>query len=394
MKPKRPLKVLQIVGGLGMGGAETWLMELLRLWSKSGDVRMDFLMTGGEREIFDEEALRLGARIHYARYGHGYLMKFAGEFRRILREGRYDAVHDHADYVSGWHFLVGLSVLPKVRIAHVHNPWLHISANYAVTPRRKLLTVIGRRLVYLLATDVCGTSAVALRKYGFEPDGGGRPLVKVVYCGIDPAKFNAPRGEDRESVIREFSFPPDVKIILFAGRLDRAMEFEHPQNHKNSWFALHVARAALGKDPSVRLLMAGAGDSRSQLERHIHSWGFQDQLRLVGMRSDMPRLMRAADVLLFPSRQEGLGMAAVEAQAACLPVLASTSVPRECVVIPELYDALSLQEPIEVWVTALLQRITKPRPDPDLCRRKIETSPFSIANSAQNLQAIYGRTGP
>lgn len=389
MKPARPLKVLQIINSFGMGGAETWLMELLRLWSKDKTVQMDFLLTGGSRGIFDEEAERLGARLHYLRYGRSHILGFVGKFRRILREGQYDAIHDHGDYVSGLHFITGLGVLPKIRIAHVHNPWLHISANYAVTPRHKLMTMIGRRLVWLLATDVCGTSAAALNKYGFGPGHRGHLRTQVVHCGIDVAKFNAPREADRESVLREFGFEPDAKIVLFAGRLDRAMEFNHPQNHKNSWFALHVAKTALEIDRTVRLLMAGAGDSRTQLEDRITDWGFQKQLRLLGVRKDMPRLMRAADVLLFPSQQEGLGMVAVEAQAACLPVLASTAVPRECVVIPELFDALALHEPIDLWTKTLLKKIIKPRPAAAFCRSALESSAFSILNSARNIEKVY-----
>jgi len=55
MSPK-PIKVLQVIHALGMGGAETWLMELLRLWSKNGKVQMDFLLTSGNRGVFDDEA--------------------------------------------------------------------------------------------------------------------------------------------------------------------------------------------------------------------------------------------------------------------------------------------------------------------------------------------------
>jgi len=272
----------------------------------------------------------------------------------------------------------------------VHNPWLHISANYAISPARRMTTSAGKRLVRLLATHVCGTSGEILRQYGFDAGEGRRPAVAVAHCGIDVSKFNQRRDGDRAAVLREFSWPSESKIVLFAGRLDAAVEFDHPRNHKNSWFALNVIRAAVDKDPSIRLLMAGAGEiARERLERHIREWGLQDQMRLIGVRQDIPRLMRAADVLFFPSRQEGLGMVAVEAQAACLPVLASTAVPRESVVLPELYDALPLTETVDVWADALLRRIAAPRPSLDRCRHALEGSTFSIANSARRLERIY-----
>jgi glycosyltransferase EpsF len=392
MNGRRPVRVLEIIDTLGMGGAETWLMEVLRLWSNTGAVQMDFLLTSGNRGIFDDEASRLGARLHYVRYGRVNLAQFIKEFRQILREGHYDVVHDHQDYVSGWHFLMGQGLLPRVRVAHVHSPWLHIEANYAVSVLRRLTTIVGKRLVHLLATHVCGTSEEILRRYGFPSKQARNAIVSVLHCGIDIEKFNAPRDVDRQSVLREFGWPQEAKVVLFAGRLDRAMEFEHPQNHKNSWFALNVLRVAVDKVPAVRLLMAGAGDdTRRELERHIDSWGLRDNLRLIGVRNDIPRLMRAADVLFFPSRQEGLGMVAVEAQAACLPVLASTAVPRECVVIPELYEALPLSEPIEIWAEALVRTMSKRRSPLDLCRHALESSAFSIANSARELESMYGQ---
>lgn len=373
-----------------MGGAETWLMELLRLWSNSGCCRMDFLATSGNPGIFDEEARQLGAQIHYMRYGRTHLPRFAKQFRRMLREGRYDAVHDHQDYASGWHFLLGAGALPSVRVTHVHNPWLHIEANYGIGPLRRLTATTGKYLVHQLATHVCGTSQEILRRYGFEAMRATRPVVSALHCGFDVGKFNKSRESDRASVLREFCWPEDSRLVLFVGRLDRALEFDHPQNHKNSWFAVNVVRAAVEKHSSVRFLMAGAGDrSRHELESRIEQWGLKHKLRLIGVRNDVARLMRAADVLFFPSRQEGLGMVAVEAQAAALPVLASAAVPRECVVVPDLYNALALGEPIEVWAETLFHIMGRPRTSLDVCRSAFQSSDFSIVNSARHLQRIY-----
>lgn len=391
VKKTTPLKVLQVVHALGMGGAETWLMEVLRLWAKSGAGQIHFLCTSGGPGVFDEEARRLGAMIYYVPYGRAHLLRFARKFRNILRAEKYDAIHDHADYASGWHFLLGIGVLPRVRITHVHNPWLHIAVNYSVSPTRRLAASLGKLLVRLLATHVSGTSAEILRQYGFVQKRDSKVSISALHCGFDVSKFNGPRDADRKSVLHDFGWPEDSKLVLFAGRLDRSLDFDHPQNHKNSWFALNVARAAVQKDPSIRLLMAGGGDhARPELKRRIGSWGLDREMRLIGVRHDMPRLMRASDVLLFPSRQEGLGMVAVEAQAAGLPVLASTAVPRECVVIADLYEAVSLDRPIEDWVDALLQRMDKPRPPVGICRRAIEASPFSIVNSCRRLEEMYG----
>ena len=385
----RPVRVLEVLSGLGVGGAETWLMSVLRLWSAVGSAQMDFLLTGGKPDVFDAEAVGLGARLYYLRYGRADLARFAGGYRRILAQGRYDAIHDHADYASGWRFALGTGVLPPVRVAHVHNPWLHIEANYAINPSRRLAATGGKALTEMLASHVCGTSAEILRQYGFEPGHARRPKVEVVHCGFDVGRFNAPRESARARILAEFGWPQDARIVLVAGRLDRALEFDHPQNHKNSWLALNIVREAALRDSAVRLVMAGEGPSRLALADRIREWGLAERLRLPGIRQDMPILMRAADVLLFPSAQEGLGMVAVEAQAAGLHVLASEAVPREAVVIPDIFDALPLKAPIDLWAQRLLTIMRGSRPDPAICRRIMEASEFSIANSARKLEAIY-----
>jgi glycosyltransferase EpsF len=389
MIDKRPLRILHIVDTLGMGGAEAWLMELLKVWSRSGAVQMDILLTSGNAGIFDDEAQQLGAKLHYMKYSQPTIAAFARGFRHILRGGRYDAIHSHQDYTSGWHFLIGCGLLPRVRVTHVHNAWLHMEVDYAVGLRRKLVAVAGKDLVKIIATHVCGTSREALNKYGFTARQHLGPEVSVVHCGIAVNEFNANAEHDRQAVRQEFQWTPDAKIVLFVGRLDHAVEFDHPKNQKNSWLAVNVVRSGLEREPNLRLLMVGEGDARRDIERHISQWGLADKLQLTGVRRDVGRLMRAADILLFPSRQEGLGMVAVEAQAAGLPVLASDVVPRECIIVPELYNTLSLGKPIDCWAAALLKSMNRPRPSRQHCRTMLENSAFSIETSARRLEEIY-----
>jgi glycosyltransferase EpsF len=385
----RRVRVLQIVHALGTGGAETWLMELLRLWSAQGHQRMDFLLTGGQPARFDDEARQLGAQLHYLRYNRANLAVFRREFRRLLEAGEYDAVHDHADYASGWHFLLAGRALPSVRVAHVHNPWLHITSNYAISPSRRLATAGGRWLVQRLATHVCGTSDDILRQYGFTPGTETPPHVSVVNCGIDVATFAGGDGGTKSEVRAEFGWSDMERIALFAGRLDPAMDFDDPRNHKNSWLAINIARVAIEKDSRVRLLMAGDGPSRDQLTQQVEEWGLAGKIRIVGIRNDVARLMRASDALLFPSRQEGLGMVAVEAQSARLPVLASTAVPREAVVVEELYHTMPLSAAPERWAERLIQVMDGARPSAAYCAAAVNASPFAIERSARALSAIY-----
>ena len=85
-------------------------------------------------------------------------------------------------------------------------------------------------------------------------------------------------------------------------------------------------------------------------------------------------------------------MVVVEAQAAGLPVLASDTTPRECVVVAELVEFLPLTDP-NYWATQTLQLLGRARPNLSECNAAVKRSAFSIENSARSLAAIYGERG-
>lgn len=366
-------------------------MELLRLWHTQGQEapQIDFLATGGKRGVFDDEAQRLGARIYYVRYGRTHLPRFAMEFRRILREGQYQAIHDHQDYASGWHFLFGGSALPPVRVTHVHNPAYQIRSNYGVTLARRVTARIGKNLVARYSTHITGTSRQIITEYGFDAPRFRQIPKAALHCGFNPARFVGDVNVHRASVRQEFGWPEDAIVILFAGRIDKSPDPGHPQVHKNSAFAISVGITSARRDARVRMILAGpTSPAVPALEQRVASAGFGGRIRFAGIRKDIERLMIASDVLLFPSRGEGLGMVAVEAQAAGLPVLASTAVPRECVVVPELVRFLKLEAGEQQWADELLRPATLPRDISD-ANQRVAASAFSINQSARALELLY-----
>jgi hypothetical protein len=115
MKNQRGIKALHILHGFGIGGAETWMLEVARHIQRHPELglRVDFLLTGAEKLALDDEIISTGARIFYVRYSLGKAFAFRRQFLKVLREGQYDAVHDHQDFISGWHFLLGIGALPR-----------------------------------------------------------------------------------------------------------------------------------------------------------------------------------------------------------------------------------------------------------------------------------------
>jgi glycosyltransferase involved in cell wall biosynthesis len=391
MSDKPPLKVLQIVDTLGMGGAETWLMEVLRRWSHTGEAQMDFALTSGNHGIFDDEAARLGAKLYYLRYSRRTLIRFARDFRNLLSDNRYDAIHNHQDYTSGWHFAIGGKALPPIRIAHVHNPSYQIRNNYGISHLRRLNSRLGKFLIRRYATHLAGTSRQLIGEYGFDEPAFACMPKAALHCGFEPRRFTGDPSQEGRNLRHSLGWPADSKILLFAGRIDQSIEFDHPQNHKHSGFAVAVAIEAARLDPRIRMVLAGKTSLATPLlESLIAGAGLADRIRFLGIRSDIAHLMLGCDLLLFPSRGEGLGMVTVEAQAAGLRVLASNAVPRECVVCPDLMRFLPVVSDPAPWAQEALSMLDLPR-DVASANRAIQESHFSLSYSARALINLYSR---
>ena len=387
-----PLKVLQVVHALGMGGAETWLMEVLRLWHSQGVAapQMDFLATGGERGVFDDEALSLGARIHYLPYGKRYLKTFTSGYRQLLNKGAYDAIHDHQDYSSGWHFMLARRNLPPVCITHVHNPSYQIRNVYGVTLSRRITASIGKWMVRRYASHITGTSRQIITEHGFDEPQFQSLSRQALHCRFEPNRFAGDPAVARQSICAEFGWSDEVKILLFAGRTDKSPDLGHPQNHKNSGFAVNLGIEAAKRDPSIRMVMCGApSEATPILQARIDESGHGGRIVMAGIRKDIERFMLGSDLLLFPSRGEGLGMVAVEAQAAGLPVLASTAVPRECLVVDGMVRFLEVSDGFGPWLRSINETFSSAHFDRRSCNATVSASPFAIKNSARLLEELY-----
>lgn len=390
---RRPeCRVLQVFNSLAMGGAETWLMAVLKYLHAAGDelpvrVRVDVCLTGGAKAMFDDEAEALGARLFYPHFTRKNSLTFARQFRRLLSEGRYQAIHDHQDYAAGLRFVMGLGHLPPVRVAHVHNTSFCID-NYNSTAARRLTFRAAKKCLARTATHVTSTSRLMLTEFGFDDPSFLHVKRSVVHCGFDVSAFRGDnRGTHRE-VSEEFGWEDEARIMLFVGRLDEPIAGN--LDRKNPAFALEVARACVERDPKVRMIMAGSGERRRrELESRVREWGLEGKIRLTGIYPDVTRLMLGSDLFLFPSVAEGLGMVVVEAQAAGLPVLTSDGVPRESMVIPEMVEFKPLGDGVSSWADAALRLLDSDRADPSACNLAVRHSAFSIENSVRSLLRIY-----
>lgn len=134
--------------------------------------------------------------------------------------------------------------------------------------------------------------------------------VYIPGVGVDISRFA--QGLSREEARTRLGLGREEPFILSVGELIP---------RKNYGVALEAV-ARLGRK-DVQFWIAGTGASEGELRAQIDRLGLREQVKLLGFRSDIPDLLHAADVFFFPSRQEGLPVALMEAMASGLPIVCS-----------------------------------------------------------------------
>jgi glycosyltransferase involved in cell wall biosynthesis len=138
--------------------------------------------------------------------------------------------------------------------------------------------------------------------------------ITVIERGRDPARLGTPNVDRRRRARTSLRLDPAAPVLVNVGRQ------EHQKGHRG---LLHGMARLMGERPDAVLLVAGRpGHATPELEREHARLGLGDRVRFLGHREDLPEVLAAADVFVFPSLWEGLGGALIEAMALGLPIVA------------------------------------------------------------------------
>jgi L-malate glycosyltransferase len=223
---------------------------------------------------------------------------------RIVRRERIDLLHlqGHGARLFG---RLAAGVTRRPAIVHVHADYRRMPKGYPwyVRAADRALAPLAER-VFLVAE--------ALRPFATGDMGLGKRPIDVWHNPVDRRRFHRPSPDQRAASRAALGLRPDTPVAITVGRLDRLKGVDL---QVAAWPEVHRAV------PGAILLVVGEGPERAALEREAAPLG--DAVRFLGFRDDIERLLWAADVAVLSSRQEALSLAAVEAMAAGVPVVAT-----------------------------------------------------------------------
>lgn len=369
----RPIRVLHCVGSMDRGGTETWLMRVLRRIDRQ-EFELDFCCLSGRGGAYASEIEALGSKVYTCRLGRN-LYDFNRRLQAIFELGRYDIVHSHVHYFSGYILWRAKAAGITGRIAHSHsNSDGRRSTLARVIYRKWMQRWISRYATVRIAVAQEPAAVLFGKHWRLDPD------IRVVRCGIDLFPFLQADQSHRDQTRTSLGLTRDSLVVGHVGR------FEAVKNHL---FFVEMAPYLVQRQPNAQFLLVGDGPLRSYIEKEIRTRGLDKKFILTGVRDDIPQLLNAMDVFVMPSLYEGLPIAGLEAQAAGVPSLFSDRITSEVEIMSETVRFLSLNAPITDWVEAIIALARMPRASAATRGLTFNEKGFSIELSVKQLSDIY-----
>jgi len=363
----KPIRMLHVIGQMNIGGAETMIMNLYRQMDKT-KVQFDFIVHTNQKGAYDEEILALGGKIHRVPQfkGSNFLSYKKAWINFFEKNIEYKVIHGHI----GSSAAIYLSIAKRFglfTIAHSHNTMTES------TLKGKMYSIFSYPTRYIADFFFGCSNAAGVARYGKS----------VVHSNVFSLLNNAIKTSDfifsnaiREKKRNELNL--DNKLII--GHIGR---FNKQKNHV---FLIDIFNMIHKKNSDAVLLLVGDGILRKTIEEKVSKLGLKDNVIFTGVRSDIPELLQAFDVFVFPSLYEGLPVSLIEVQASGLPSVIANNITDE-VKITDLVKDVSLKDTAEIWADEILKHaefVNRRN-----CYQDIAKAGYDVTSTANWLQEFY-----
>lgn len=354
--------LLIMTNSMGYTGVSAVVMNYYTFMDKSG-MQIDFVIPNKVEERFINQIEGNGGKLYELFMKEKNVILYFAKLLKIIRAGNYDIVHAHGNSSTLFLEMAAAKIAGvKVRIAHSHNS----------TCAHKIVNKILRPFFLRSYTHGFACSKKA-----------GRWLFKdrsftVIPNGIDTEKYSF-NDQTREEYRKRYHLQ-DKKVIGHVGAMN---------DQKNHDFLIDIFYELSKMDPKYILVLIGDGDLRQEITRKVTVLAIEDKVLFLGKSLEVPKLLQAMDIMLLPSRYEGLPVVMLEWQCAGLPMIVSDKVTKEAK-LTELVEFMPIETDAREWAKRINEiRILDRNDSKDLLISKIRHAGYDIRDSAVKLKRIY-----
>lgn len=334
-------KVICVVASLNAGGAETFLMKVLRCIDKS-EYMMDFIVSAPG--IYDEEVTLLGGKIYRVPLRSEHPIKTFNQIRSIVKNNKYNNFLKLCDTPIG---MFDLLAAKMGGATHISVRSCNASSN---TSRKKETMYSILRPMFNALSDCKIAPSDLAAKYTFGEKCFQKGSVKKLNNGIDLSVFKYSE-KDRKAVRKEYGIEEETELLGHIGR------FSHQKNHI---FLINVFNSYHKIKPNAKLLLVGNGELIEDVHKYVKDLGLDEFVIFGGIKKNIPQILSAMDCFILPSFYEGMPNTVIEAQAIGLPCIISDTITREAN-ITGLVQYVSLDDSFNQWAEVVNEQIFRNR---------------------------------
>jgi glycosyltransferase involved in cell wall biosynthesis len=349
------IRVLQVVGSLGYAGVEAVVMRYYRNIDKN-QIQFDFITCSPTKQRYDDEIVELGGKIYRLPSRSKKPFSYINNLKKIIQENNYSIVHIQQNSASmAMDAFVAKQCGVKTIIGHSHNTSCH---------------VLWQHYLFKPFVNSLITNRFACSKEAGEWVFGNRQGVQIINNALDIDRYYFDE-EIRNTYRKEFNLQ-DKYVIGFVGRLEK---------QKNVGRLIEIFKK-IRNENSILLIIGDGSEKNELLDK---SKEFKDRILFLGKRDDVEKLMSVMDVFVLPSLYEGLPLVLIEAQAAGLSCVRSSSIPSGADITDRVY-AVDLKDSDEKWADVILN---VKQFDRTTVKEQIQKSGYDIKIEAKKLEEFY-----
>lgn len=296
------MKVLEIMGSLHRGGAETMIMNYYRAFDKE-KCQMDFVIHDRFENDYYDEAISLGAKvIELKTPGTVGAVKYIQNLIEVIQKnGPYDAIHIQTDYQAF------LSVI-AAKFSHIKNIIVH-SHNTFFSKRMKFIN----RIVF----SVFSVQRVACGREAGKAFFGNKNFI-ILNNAIDIEKFR--KFNEVECKKNKHKIFGDAQVIGHLGRFNK---------QKNHDFIIDLAQSLLNTNENIVIACYGEGEEEVRIKNIVKERGLSNII-FMGVTNDVVSVYHMFDIFILPSLFEGFPVTLIESQLTGVYSLTSDKVSHKC----------------------------------------------------------------
>ena len=269
--------------------------------------------------VKEQELKKAGVILHHIDIEKSPFMlrqntKALSQIRRIIRQEGISLIHCHTP-VGGLLGRIAGVTCPEAKPQIIYTA--HGFHFYTGAPRFNWVFYYTVERLLARATDCLVTineeDFDRAKKFHLRKDGR---VFRIPGEGLHIENFTPVSREEKARLRKSLNIEPDDFFILSVGELS---------GNKNHRMIIDLIPRLMERIPDRKVCYGICGDGyfRSDIQRRLSAMNLLDNVHMFGYRKDIPRILACADCFLFPSVREGLGMAALEAMAMEIPVVAA-----------------------------------------------------------------------